>query len=79
VAELKEEIDWLHAKSEEVLDYLVLPVLQVAAAALNFGMVLVASRQVFQLPFQDRSEVTRTWQILQSLHVPPAPRKQATL
>ena len=41
-----------------------LPVLQVAAAALNFGMVLVASRQVFQLPFQDRSEVTRTWQIL---------------
>ena len=79
VAELKEEIDWLHTKSDEVLDYLVLPVLQVAAAALNFGMVLVASRQVFQLPFQDRSEVTRTWQILQSLHVPPAPRKQATL
>jgi hypothetical protein len=51
----------------------------VAAAALNFGMVLVISRQVFQLPFKDRSEITQTWQILQALHVPPAARKQATL
>src|SRR5262249_25452825 len=43
VEELKKEIDWLHAKSDELVDYLVLPVLQIAAAALNFGMVLVAS------------------------------------
>jgi hypothetical protein len=79
VAELKQEIEWLHAKSEELIDYLVLPVLQVAAAALNFGMVLVASRQVFKLPFKDRTEITQTWEILKALHVHPAPRKQATL
>jgi hypothetical protein len=78
VAELKQEIEWLHTKSEELLDYLVLPVMQVAAAALNFGMVLVASRQVFKLPFKDRSEITQTWEILKALHVHPAPRKQAT-
>ena len=76
VEELKKEIDWLHAKSEELLDYLVLPVLQIAAAALNFGMVLVASRQVFSLPFKEGKEITQTWDILQTLHLP---RKQATL
>src|SRR5438874_113978 len=79
VAELKQEIGWLHAKSEELVDYLVLPVLQIAAAALNFGMVLVASRQVFSLPFKDRTEITQTWHILQTLHMQPAARKQATL
>jgi hypothetical protein len=79
VAELKQEIEWLHAKSEELLDYLVLPVLQIAAAALNFGMVLVASRQVFSLPFKDRTEITQTWNILRSLHMQAPQRKQATL
>src|SRR5881296_2801613 len=79
VEELKREIEWLHARSEELVDYLVLPVLQITAAALNFGMVLVASRQVFSLPFKDRSEITQTWHILQTLHMQATPRKQATL
>jgi hypothetical protein len=79
VAELKEEIEWLHTKSEELLDYLVLPVLQLAAAAVNFGMVLVSARQVFSLPFKDGSEVTQTWHILQNLHLHTPPRKPATL
>ncbi|TMQ19874.1 MAG: hypothetical protein E6K82_18175 [Candidatus Rokuibacteriota bacterium] len=79
VEELKQEIQWLHTKSDELLDYLVLPVLQIAAAALNFGMVLVASRQVFSLPFKEAKEITQTWQILQSLYMHAPPRKQATL
>src|SRR5207237_8697748 len=79
VAELKQEIEWLHARSNELLDYLVLPVLQIAAAALNFGMVLVSSRQVFSLPFKETKEITETWHILQSLYMHTPPRKQATL
>jgi hypothetical protein len=79
VAELRQELDWLHAKSEELVDYLVLPVLQLAAAALNFGMVLVASRQVFSLPFKDRNQITETWQILKALHTQAPSRKPATL
>jgi hypothetical protein len=79
VAELKQEIEWLHARSEELLDYLVLPVLQIAAAALNFGMVLVSSRQVFSLPFKEAKEITQTWHILQTLHLHTPPRKPATL
>src|SRR5262249_42054101 len=77
VEELKKEIEWLHAKSDELVDYLVLPVLQIAAAALNFGMVLVSSRQVFSLPFKEGKEITQTWDILQTLHMKP--QKQATL
>lgn len=79
VAELKQEIEWLHAKSEELVDFLVLPALQIAAAALNFGMVLFASRQVFSVPFKNRAEVTQTWQILRTLQLQPPQRKQATL
>jgi len=79
VDELKREIEWLHARSEELLDYLVLPVLQIAAAALNFGMVLVSSRQVFSLPFKEAKEITQTWHILQTLHLHTPPRKPATL
>jgi len=79
VSELKQEIEWLHAKSAELLDYLVLPVLQLAAAAVNFGMVLVSSRQVFSLPFKDGSEIMQTWHILQTLHLHAPPRKPATL
>src|SRR5262249_23427766 len=79
VDELKREIEWLHARSEELLDYLVLPVLQIAAAALNFGMVLVSSRQVCSLPFKEAKEITQTWHILQTLHLHTPPRKPATL
>jgi hypothetical protein len=79
VAELKQEIEWLHAKSEELVDLLVLPALQIAAAALNFGMVLVASRQVFSVPFKNRAEITQTWQVLRTLQLQPPQRKQATL
>jgi hypothetical protein len=53
--------------------------LQLAAAAVNFGMVLVASRQVFSLPFKEAKEITQTWHILQTLHLQQPPRKQATL
>ena len=53
--------------------------LSLAAAAVNFGMVLVSSRQVFSLPFKDGSEVTQTWHILQNLHLHTPPRKPATL
>src|SRR3989442_8304564 len=69
VAELKKEIEWLHARSEELVDYLVLPVLHIAAAELNFSMVLVSSHHVFSLPFNDRTEITQTWPIVHTLHI----------
>ena len=39
------------------MEYLVLPVLHVLAAAFNFAMILVTSRPVFSLPFKSLKEV----------------------
>src|SRR5881409_2123127 len=41
IEDFKREIDWLHAKSDELTEYLILPVLHILAAALNFGMVVL--------------------------------------
>src|SRR5262249_61355695 len=58
VDELKREIEWLPAKSNELLDYLVLPVLQIPAAAVNFGLVPASPRQGFSTPFQPARRAT---------------------
>jgi hypothetical protein len=69
--DFKSELEWLHAKSDRLLEYLALPVLHVVAAAVNFGMVLVASRPVFQLPFKHLEEIPETRTILTGLHLQP--------
>jgi hypothetical protein len=69
--DFKNEIDWLHAKSDRLLEYLALPVLHVAAAAVNFGTVLIAARPVFQLPFKHMEEIPETRTILTGLHLQP--------
>ena len=45
--------------------------------AMNFAMLVVASRPVFHLPFKSLREVTDTRDVLASLHF--TPRKQPTL
>lgn len=67
----KREIGWLHEKSDELLGYLALPALHVLAAAVNFGVILVASRPVFSLPFKNLQEVMETRQILAAMHLQP--------
>jgi hypothetical protein len=71
---LEREIEWLHARGEELTGYVALPVLQLIAAALNFGLLAVASRPVFQLPFRNLREITETRELLTTLHL--LPRKQ---
>jgi hypothetical protein len=66
----------LHVKGEQLTEYLALPVLQLVAAALNFGMLMVASRPVFHLPFKTMREVTDTRDLLAALQL--IPRKQPT-
>ena len=75
LADFTRELDRLHARGDQLLEYLALPVLQLLAAGLNFGMMMVASRPVFPLPFRTLKEVTDTRDILASFHL--MPRKQA--
>ena len=74
--DLKRELDWLHAKGDQLVEYVALPVLQLVAVALNFGTMLIASRPVFQLPFKTLKEVTETRDLLATFQL--APRKQPT-
>ena len=74
--DFRRELEWLHAKGEQLVEYVALPVLQLVAAALNFGTMLVASRLVFHLPFRTMKEVTETREILATFQL--TPRKQPT-
>lgn len=70
VQDFKAEIGWLHEKSDQLLEYLTLPVLQVMAAALNFALILVTSRPIFSLPLKGLKEVMATKEIF-AMHLQP--------
>jgi hypothetical protein len=72
--DFKGELEWLYAKGDQLLEYLALPVLQLLAAGLNFGMMMVASRPAFPLPFKTLKEVTDTRDLMASFNL--TPRKQ---
>jgi hypothetical protein len=72
--DFERDLDWLPAQGEQLTAYLALPMLQLVAAALNFGMLVIVSRPVFPLPFRSLREVTDTRDLLATLHL--TPRKQ---
>jgi hypothetical protein len=74
--DLQRELSWLHARGDQLVEYVALPVLQLVAVALNFGTTLVASRPVLQLPFKTLKEVTDARDLLAAYQ--PTPRKQPT-
>jgi hypothetical protein len=69
IEDFKREIGWLHERSDQLVEYLVLPVLQLLAAALNFGMVLVTGRTVFNLPFTSVKEVMDARDLLAAMQL----------
>lgn len=71
IEDFKQEIGWLHEKAKELLEYLTLPFLHVVAAALNFAMILVASRPAFSIPFKSLNEVLETRENLVALYFQP--------
>jgi hypothetical protein len=75
--DFRRDLDWLHIKSDEMLELLALPVVHLLGAALNFAMILIASRPVFNLPFRSLKEVTESRDLETTLHLEP--RKQVSL
>jgi hypothetical protein len=71
IEEFKREIGWLHEKGDQLIEYFTLPFLHVLAAALNFALILVASRPAFSLPFRNLKEVMETREILSAMHLQP--------
>jgi hypothetical protein len=54
---LKAETNWFKQEGLRVFELISLPVLQLFAAAVNFAVVSLGSRQVFALPFRSIDEV----------------------
>lgn len=75
--DFKLEVEWLHSKGDQLLEYFALPVLHLFAAALNFGMVMVTARPLFSLPFRGLKDVMETREILNGLALQP--RRQGNL
>ena len=71
VEDFKREIGWLHEKSDELLEYLALPALHVLAAMVNFGLILVAARPIFSLPFKSLKAVMETRELLVATNLQP--------
>jgi hypothetical protein len=69
--DFKREVGWLHGKANELMEYLMLPVLHVAAAVLNFAMILVTARPVFSIPFKSLQEVIETRELLPAVRWQP--------
>jgi len=70
--DFRRDLDWLHIKSDEMLELLALPVVHLLGA-----MILTASRPVFNLPFRSLKEVTETRDMETTMHLEP--RKQVSL
>jgi hypothetical protein len=71
IQEFKNEIEWLHKKFNELLEFLTLPILQVLAVILNFFMILLTARPIFNLPFKELKDVMDTRDILISRNLVP--------
>jgi hypothetical protein len=71
IQDFKRETDWLHAKGQEILEYLALPFLHVLAAALNFVMILIASKPVINLPLKSLKDIMDTREIANSIRLQP--------
>lgn len=71
IEEFKREAEWLHEKSDQLVEYLTLPVLHILAAAMNFALILVASRPVFTIPFKSLKEVMGMREALAAIDLQP--------
>jgi hypothetical protein len=64
IERVKSEMSWIQTKAENLLSSLMLPPLQVTAAALNFCTLLLNGTHLFQLPFKTMTSVTDTGALL---------------
>lgn len=57
---IKENIDWVQEKGDELIEAFMLPPLQLIASAINFCTLLVAGKHMFELPLTDMESLKKT-------------------
>jgi hypothetical protein len=69
--DFKREIGWLHGKAQELMEFLMLPVLHLAAALLNFAMILITGKPVFSIPFKSLKDIVDARELLPAVRWDP--------
>ena len=64
---LKENNAWIQAKGEELLEALMLPPLQVIAAAINFCILLISGHHLFEIPLRNFAEVIDSKRLIEKI------------
>ena len=67
IESLKENNAWIQAKGQELLEALMLPPLQVVAAAINFCILLISGDHLFEIPLRNFAEVTDSKHLLDKI------------
>ncbi|MBI2619535.1 MAG: hypothetical protein HYW57_05585 [Ignavibacteriales bacterium] len=70
MSRIREDAEWIKAKGDELLAAFMLPPLQVIAATVNFCILLVSGKHLFQLPFTSLESILSSGTILERLASP---------
>lgn len=65
--QMKNEIDWIQVKGEEILGAFILPPLQILGCAVNFCTLVLLSDHVFGLPFRSVRDIADTKSLLKGI------------
>jgi hypothetical protein len=66
---IKQDMEWIKEKSEELLAAFMLPPLQVIASGINFLTLLITSKHLFELPFKTIEDIKKSTVLIESLSV----------
>ncbi|HUO57836.1 MAG TPA: hypothetical protein VMV05_06630 [bacterium] len=62
----KADAEWVREKADELLGAFLLPPLQVVSATVNFFILLIASRHLFDLPFKSFRDIMRSRELMEA-------------
>ena len=57
IDKIKQDMDWVHAKGDELLSAFLVPPLQILAASINFCTLFLSSSHLFELPFKGYRDI----------------------
>ncbi|MEJ2536634.1 MAG: hypothetical protein P8048_06230 [Calditrichia bacterium] len=64
---IKQDSAWFQRKGDELLTAIMLPPLQVVAAAINFCTLLITSKHLFELPYKNMDEIKKSTVLIESI------------
>jgi hypothetical protein len=70
ISVVKDEMDWIHEKGDEMLGAIVLPPLQIIGASINFCTLLISANHLFNLPFKSFRKLLGAKDLIQKARAP---------